>query len=394
MGHNQFEPGGCCCVDCTLFADDFARSAIGSNWTIKSGDWSIPLAEGSVQTSSANAELDQAAGGDAGKASASVGSTSSGDQLQVGLGAAGSYIAAELEVGTGVFRIVLVDSGTRTVLRECDVSAPVDQSLAISLCNDTYTYGTEQFRLFTASFQGSALLTWGDEVGTCESFSAVLATGALAGTASFGNFAMSNVHCENPSCPNCSQCCWLPGRSPPSQVQVVISGLGPAATGVGLSPCTDAQCDALNGTYILDQATDCTATYAGCPDIPCCACYELTGLDLPCDSAGDNPITTIRFLAFNSLGSTCQEPGQCNLYVDLCITSGFVVFRFDLGLGPSPPGFFPSEACGTYSTTGGCDGSATLLANNSAASPTPGGLRCQHDSLDDPPTATAVVTPT
>ncbi len=384
-GFSKFSPN-CCCVDCTLFADAFDRDAIGSNWSVQTGTWTIATTGGGeLTTSSSNAEIDQGAGGDGGKATATVNGSG---QMQVGLGAAGAYVAAELDTSGATFSIVVVSGGTRTVLRQCPAS---DSTATISLCSDIYVYGTETFRIFTASLNGTALLTWGDAVGPCESFSGVLATGTISGSATFTNFTMANASCENSSCPQCAQCCWLPGGSLPSQVQVVISGLGPAASGIGLTPCTDAQCDALNGTYILDQQSDCTASYVGCPDIPCCACYELTGLDLPCDSV-DEPITTIRFLAFNSEGGSCQEPGQCNLYVELCIASGFVAFHFDLGLGPAPSGFFPSEADGTYSVTAG-DNPATLLANNFAASPTPGGLRCQHDSLDDPTPATAVVTP-
>ena len=348
---NRFSPS-CNCCNCVVFADAFDRSEIGSNWSIQSGTWSIPLAEGGLQTTSANAEIDQAAGGDAGKATASVGSTASGDQLQVGLGSAGNFFAAELEVGSGAFRLVSVSGGVRTVLRECNVSAAAGAMFTIGLCSDTYPYGSTTIRLYTAIFQGTSLHTWGDSIGPCETFGGVLATGAISGTASFASFAMSNVQCDDPSCPNCSQCCWPPGAALPSQVQVVISGLGPSS-GESLGECTDAECDAINGTYLLDPAEDCTASYTSCPEIPCCACYELTDLDLTCASVAD-PITTIRFLAFNSSGGFCQGPGQCNLYVDLCTASGFVAFHFDLGLGPAPTGFAPSEACGTSSTTDGC----------------------------------------
>lgn len=393
-GLSRFSPSCNCCGDCTLFADAFERSTIGSNWSVKSGSWSIPLAEGSVQTSSANAELDQVSAEQAGMASASVGSTASGDQLQVGLGASGAYYAAELEVGTGVFRLVKLISGTRTVLRQCNVSAGAGESFDVALCSDTYPYplggsGTSTIRLVTAIFQGSPLLTWGDAVSTCESYSGVLGTAALSGIASFASFSLSDVECNNSSCPNCSQCCWPPGGDVPDQVQVVISGIGAAASGSIASPCTDDQCAAINGTYILDRASGCTASYTSCPDMPCCACYELTDLDLACASVPD-PITTIRFVAFNSSGGSCQGPGICNLYVELTTASGFVAFHFDLGLGPTPGGFFPSEACGTYSTTDGCD-SATLIANGTSDA-APGGLHCQYDTLDDLPSATAVVT--
>jgi hypothetical protein len=374
-----------------VFADSFNRESVGSNWSVRSGIWSIPIAEGSLQTTSANAEIDQVAGGTAGKASASVGSTTSGDQLQVGLGSAGTYTAAELEIGTGKFRIVSVVGGVRTVLRECSVSASEGGAFSVSLCSDTYPYGTGTIRLYTAIFQGTALHTWGDSIGPCETFSGLLATGAISGTASFALFSLSNVECDDSSCPNCSQCCWPPGGSLPSQVQVVISGLGPSS-GVSFEDCTDDQCAAINGTYILDQTENCTASYTSCPDIPCCACYELDGLDLICTPGVVDPITTIRFLAFNSEGGFCQDAGQCNLYVDLMTAGGFVAFRFDLGLGSAPGGFSPSEACGTYSTTDGC-GSATLVANGSQDSEVGHGLRCRHDTVDDPPSATAVVTP-
>jgi hypothetical protein len=393
MGLSRFTPGCCCGSDlCTVFSDNFDRDAVGANWTVRSGTWSIPGSESAVQTASANAELDQSSGGLAGKASAQVGSTASGDQLQVGLGAAGTFVAAELEVGSGVFRIVSISGGGRTVLRECSVAAGTGDSLEISLCSDTYPYGEVSARLFTASFQSSPLLTWGDAIGPCETFAGVLATGALSGLASFSSFTLSNVQCDDDTCPSCSQCCWPPGGGLPSQVQVDISGLGPAATSVGVTPCTDSQCAAINGTYILEPTSGCTASYTSCPDMPCCACYELTDLNLACDSVGDEPITTIRFMAFNSDGGFCQGPGQCNLYVELSIASGFVVFHFDLALGSPPDGYYLSQACGTYDPGGGCD-TATLIANTYATGSEPGGLRCQHDTLDDPTSATAVVTP-
>ena len=135
----------------------------------------------------------------------------------------------------------------------------------------------------------------------------------------------------------------------------------------------------------MDQASGCEVTYTSHPDNPVCACYELTDLELTCAGSTD-PITTIRFVAFNiSSGGV----GPCNLYVDLMADSGFVAFHFDLGLGPDPGGF--GNPCGTYSTTDGF-GSATLIANNPSDGPGTG-LRCRHDTLDDGPSATAVVTP-
>jgi hypothetical protein len=388
MSLSKFTPG-CCCGggDCTVFSDNFDRTSIGSNWTVRSGSWSCDtVGGGELTTTGSNAEVDQSAGGFAGKAQATV---SGSGQLQVGLGSSGSFVAAELDTAAGQFSIVGVGGGTRTVLRSCPAD---DDSATIALCSDTYPYGGTTIRLFTAFFNGTAMLSWGDSIGPCETFGGVLATGTLGGTASFTGYRLSTSHCESADCPSCGQCCWPLGPERPSQVRVDISGLGGAATTLGATPCTDSQCTPINGTYYLDPADDCSASYTSCPDMPCCACYELTDLALPCNSVAPEPITTIRFMAFNSDGAGCQGPGQCNLYVELSTAGGFVVFHFDLGLGAAPVGFDPSQACGSYDPSGGC-GSATLIANNYTTASTPGGLRCRHDTLDDPTSATAVVSP-
>ena len=177
---NRFSPSCNCCENsCTLFADVFDRSYIGSNWSIESGTWSIPIAEGSLQTTSAAAEIDQVTGGTASIASATVSSTASGDQPQVGLGSGRELMSPrELEIGTGRVSDHLLhrrhaDSAPRS---EC-LGRRRRELLRFALCSDTYPYAESTARLYTASFQGTAYHTWGDSVpGVCAAFHAVLAT--------------------------------------------------------------------------------------------------------------------------------------------------------------------------------------------------------------------------
>ncbi len=252
----------CCCPSpdmCVVLRDNFDREAIGSDWVVDAGSWSI--VDETLRTTSANAQLRHvdievpASGGAGFWVRALVSGSTAGDQLEVRLG---SFIfRAQLEFQTGAGNGTLRLMQGTDVYCECPVTAEPGETYELGITQHKADFvpvaGSGIMQTIAATLDAVVLCAAGQLLGSppAGNFNAqpVLSTGTLTGTATFDNVRVSATEGDAVECRRV-ECCYPFAMSPPAQVRVEIDGLANGES----SGCDCA--DHFEGTYYADLVTD------------------------------------------------------------------------------------------------------------------------------------------
>jgi len=264
VGLGNLNPGCNCCGGCLVFTDDFSSGdALSVSYTGDTG--SFAKSGGVVTTTSASKMLlwnqdGPAAGAIA--AQAGFKSSVSGNKVRVIVAYkdANTYMGAEWQIKTGtpngylalfevvggvetqlISRTINVATNTVRFLRACyDPSLNLLSSMLVVAATDV-TVGILGRRLHSEVTASTGLICG-------------FGTGpTVTGTVTIDDFKVYSPTEGDTDCPVCSICqgCTEDLLDQPDQLSVVIDGL--VSSG---SPCSQAECDALEGTYVINRRYD------------------------------------------------------------------------------------------------------------------------------------------
>jgi len=283
VGLGNLNPG-CNCCGCLAFADDFSSGdALTVDYTGDTG--SFTKSGGVVTTTSANVKLIAISTGVA--VQASFKSTAADDKVRliVAYKDTDNYVIIEWRIkGTfpvGSLSLIERVAGIETTLLTRSFSVGINVTRFIRACHDA------SLSLVSAGITNTAtnlaVTELVAQVTPTSGIGAGFGTGGtVTGTVTIDDFRIYTPTDGDTECPICRTCsgCSEDPLDQPDQLSVVIDGLTPA----GLDVCTQANCDSMEGTYVVnrirqdDQAQTCFWEATFTSGLPTCGSLVVTSV--------------------------------------------------------------------------------------------------------------------
>jgi len=215
MGWKKNNPGDPCCVDCVILEDEFTRadsSSMGSDWSERSGDWSI-ASNAAVCDSASGLMVTTASHPDASPdcfVEAVINANTADDVAKVILGYVDDnnyfFAQARFTATNSFLRLGKVVAGVQTMLGFSETTnasgeTNLDGKLRVCYANGTITAALYATTTATLPVYTSASETvTGTKVG--------IGTGTRAGTIAFKEFSwQQKLSVAHPDCPTCDKPC-------------------------------------------------------------------------------------------------------------------------------------------------------------------------------------------
>jgi len=267
-----------CCATCTIFTDDFATDRTGTDYSIRSGSWSV--SGGLLSCTSASGLLRCETAVTAGLngvyafANCTCQTTSDIARLIIAYVDDNNYWFAEVQPGAsnGTLKLFQRSGGTNTQQGSTETinGFQATEQVSLSLC---YAAGVVRAYALASGPQNAGVHV--SATITIASTKCGLGTGSGSSSVSFDDFTFSKHDIDDPACPYCNLPCNPCNDTFPTELEVTLPTNLFTGTADEFFDCvTDDCCTALNGqTFVLPQ-TPSGFAYSGCQAITECLFYK------------------------------------------------------------------------------------------------------------------------